>query len=150
MHEVPDSPAVLNHFGHCVTDLDRSVAFYCDLFGFVERRRMAVPDEPAAQLLGVGTPLGLTAAYLEKNGTTLELLSFNRPGNPPPRVRPFTEPGLTHMSFCVNDLAAACAQAEQLGGSVIDETDIGAAVFIRDPDGQPIELLPMAYRQMIE
>lgn len=146
---MPSSPAVLNHFGHCVTDLDRSSRFYCELFGFEEVRRITVPDDATSQLLSVEQPVGLSAAYLEKDGTTLELLVFDRPGNPPARTRPFTEPGLTHMSFCVDDLAATCEAAVGLGGSVVEGTDLGLAVMIRDPDGQKIELLPMAYRASI-
>ncbi len=148
---MPATPAVLNHFGHCVTDLDRSSRFYCTLFGFTETRRIQVPDDPTSRLLSVEKPVGLRAAYLEKDGTTLELLCFDRPGNPPARPRPFTEPGLTHMSFCVEDLAAVCAEVVELGGSVIEGTNVGGmAVMVRDPDGQPIELLPMAYRASIQ
>lgn len=146
---MPPSPAVFNHFGHCVTDLDRSSRFYCELFGFEETRRITVPDQATAQLLSVAEPVGLSAAYLEKDGVTLELLVFDRPGNPPARPRSFTEPGLTHMSFSVDDLAQTCRAASELGGSVVEGTDIGAAVMIRDPDGQKIELLPMAYRASI-
>lgn len=138
--------AVLNHFGHCVTDLDRSVRFYCQLLGFREKRRSAVPDGPTARLLGIAPPVGLTAAYLEKDGTVLELLAFDRPENPPARPRPFNEPGLTHMSFCVADLAAAKSEVERLGGEVLTGTDLGPAVMVRDPDGQPIELLAMELR----
>jgi glyoxylase I family protein len=141
--------AVLNHFGHCVTDLDRSARFYCELFGFEEQRRLAVPDEPTARLLGLDPPVGLTACYLEKDGTTLELLRFEREHNPPARHRPFNEPGLTHLSFCVEDPAATAARARELGGSEVDGTDIGTARFIRDPDGQPIELIVMAYRSTL-
>jgi catechol 2,3-dioxygenase-like lactoylglutathione lyase family enzyme len=137
---------VLNHFGHCVTDLERSIRFYTSLFGFVEKRRLTVPDTGTAELLGVEKPVGLTAAYLEKDGTTLELLWFDRPGNPPWRRRPINEPGLTHMSFSVPDMAATAAAAVELGGSLIEGSDIGVARFIRDPDGQAIELLTMAYR----
>jgi catechol 2,3-dioxygenase-like lactoylglutathione lyase family enzyme len=133
-----------------VTDLDRSSRFYCALFGFTETRRIEVPDDPTARLLSVDKPVGLRAAYLEKDGATLELLAFDRPGNPPARRRPFNEPGLTHMSFCVDDLTATCSAAVELGGSVIEGTELGGmAVMIRDPDGQPIELLPMAYRASI-
>jgi len=146
---VTETPAVFNHFGHCVTDLDRSVTFYTSLFGFVEKRRMDVPDQPTSKLLSVDPPVGLSAAYLVKDGTTLELLRFDRAGNPPARRRPFNEPGLTHLSFCVDDPAATCARAVELGGSVDEGTDVGAAVFIRDPDGQPIELIGMAYRSML-
>ncbi len=140
---------MFNHFGHCVTDLDRSSRFYCTLFGFTETRRITVPDDATARLLSVEKPVGLSAAYLEKDGTTLELLVFDRPGNPAARPRPFNEPGLTHMSFCVDDLAATCSAATDLGGSVVEGTDVGMAVMIRDPDGQTIELLPMSYRSSV-
>lgn len=146
----PADSAVFNHFGHCVTDLDRSSRFYCTLFGFEERRRMAVPDTPTSQLLSVEVPVGLNAAYLEKDGTTLELLRFERPGNPPPRHRPFNEPGLTHMSFCVDDPAGTGRRAVELGGSLVEGSDVGAAMFIRDPDGQAIELIAMAYRSTLQ
>jgi lactoylglutathione lyase len=147
---VSQSPAVLNHFGHCVTDLDRSVRFYCDLFGFTERRRMSVPDDATSQLLGIDKPVGLHAAYLEKDATTFELLWFDRPENPPVRRRPLNEPGLTHLSFCVDDPAETARRAVELGGSVVDGSDVGAAMFIRDPDGQPIELIVMAYRSTLD
>jgi glyoxylase I family protein len=143
------APAVFNHFGHCVTDLDRSARFYCTLFGFTEKRRLTVPDQPTSQLLAIDPPVGLTAVYLEKDGTTLELLYFDRPGNPPARHRPLNEPGLTHMSFCVDDPAATARQAVELGGSVVEGSDVGAAVFIRDPDGQAVELIVMAYRSTV-
>lgn len=143
------SPSAFNHFGHCVTDLDRSSRFYCGLFGFRETRRIEVPDAATSRLLSVPEPVGLSAAYLEKDGVTLELLRFDRPGNPPARRRPFNEPGLTHMSFCVDDPSATRRAAVELGGSVIEGTDIGAAVMIADPDGQPIELLPMSYRSSL-
>ena len=132
---------MLNHFGHCVTDLDRASRFYCELFGFEESRRITVPDQAAAPLLSLEPPLGLTAAYLQKDGATLELLAYaDRPGQPAALERRFDEPGLTHMSFCVEDLAETCRAAVDLGGSVVEGTDqAGMAVMIRDPDGQKIE-----------
>ena len=75
----------------------------------------------------------------------LELIHFDRPGNPPARSRVINEPGLTHLSFSVRDVAATAARVPEFGGEVLPETDIGAAVFVRDPDGQPLELLSMEY-----
>src|SRR5688572_26704353 len=101
--------AVINHVGLCVTDLDRSRRFYEAVLGFVHRRDLQVPDGPASRLLQVPAPVGLKAVYLERDGFVLELLSFDREGNDPRRPRTFTEPGLTHISFSVDDVAAACA-----------------------------------------
>jgi len=140
--------SAFNHVGHCVTDLARSRRFYEELLGFSFQRDLSVPDGPASQLLRVPAPVGMTAAYLERDGFVLELLHFDRHGNPPARERPFTEPGLTHLSFSVDDLAATCARVAELGGEVLTDTDLGGlAVMIRDPDGQLVELLPMSYRQ---
>jgi hypothetical protein len=38
-----------------------------------------------------------------------------------------------------------CERVADYGGEVLTETDVGAAVFIRDPDGQLVELLPLEY-----
>ncbi len=140
--------SAFNHVGHCVTDLARSRRFYEELLGFTFQRHLDVPDEPAARLLRVPAPVNMTAAYLERDGFVLELLHFDREGNAPARERSFTEPGLTHLSFSVDNVAATCARVAELGGEVLSDTDIGGmAVMIRDPDGQLIELLPMSYRQ---
>jgi catechol 2,3-dioxygenase-like lactoylglutathione lyase family enzyme len=137
--------ATVNHVGLCVTDLDRSRAFYQGALGFQHRSDLAVPDAPAATLLQVEPPVGLRAVYLERDGWVLELLHFDRPGNEAARPRPFTEPGLTHISFAVDDLASACTLVTEHGGEVLPKTEIpGMAVMVRDPDGQLLELLPRA------
>jgi lactoylglutathione lyase len=139
--------SAFNHVGHCVTDLAVSRRFYEEVLGFVHQRDLRVPDGPASRLLRVPEPVGMTAVYLERDGFTLELLRFDREGNAPRRERSFTEPGLTHLSFSVDDIAATCALVADLGGEVLEDTDMGGlAVMVRDPDGQLIELLPMSYR----
>lgn len=139
--------SAFNHVGHCVADIATSRRFYEELLGFTFQRDLRVPDAPASQLLRVPAPVGMTAAYLERDGFVLELLHFDRAGNAPVRERSFTEPGLTHLSFSVDDVAATCARVAELGGDVLTDTDLGGmAVMIRDPDDQLIELLPMSYR----
>ena len=60
------------------------------------------------------------------------------------------EPGLTHISLSVDDLDATLARVPEFGGEVVAGSNIGAGVFIRDPDGQLVELLPMAYRRQFD
>ena len=139
--------AVVNHVGLCVTDLDRSRRFYEAALGFTHQRDLAVPDGPASKLLQVPEPVGLRAVYLERDGFVLELLAFDRDGNAPRRERSFTEPGLTHLSFSVDDIPATCELVEEPGGEILTDTDMGGlAINVRDPDGQILELLPMSYR----
>ena len=139
--------SAFNHVGHCVADLERSKRFYEAVLGFSEQRALEVPDAPASKLLRVPEPVGLRAVYLVRDGFTLELLTFERPGNEAQRERSFTEPGLTHLSFSVEDIPAACVLVREHGGEVLEDTDMGgAAIMVRDPDGQLLELLPMSYR----
>ncbi len=133
----------MNHVGLCVTDAHRSRRFYEEVFGFTHRNDLTPEDRATSRLLQVPTPVGLTAIYLVLDGFVLELLHFDREGNDPERVRAFTEPGLTHLSFGVDDIAAACERVRANGGQVLEDTDLGGlAVMVRDPDGQLLELLP--------
>jgi catechol 2,3-dioxygenase-like lactoylglutathione lyase family enzyme len=142
-----DDP-VFNHVGQCVTDLDRTSRFYVELLGFEVDRRLEIPDAGSGPLLGVTPPVGLTALYLRRGDFQLELLHYDRPGNPPYRARELTEPGLTHLSFSVDELDATIDRVPELGGSIV--TRLPGAAFVRDPEGQLLELLPMAYRRQVD
>jgi catechol 2,3-dioxygenase-like lactoylglutathione lyase family enzyme len=143
--------SAFNHVGQCVADLERSKRFYCELFGFTLEREINPPDESSAQLMGLTPPLAMTAAYLVRDGLVLELLHYAAAGQTQPfRARTMNEPGLTHLSLSVDDIDEACARVPEYGGEVVAATHIGAAVFVRDPDGQLLELLPMAYRRHLD
>jgi lactoylglutathione lyase len=144
--------AVFNHLGQCVADLTRSRRFYEEVLGFEFWREIEPPDSPSDQLLRLPPPIGMTACYLRRDGLVLELLHFAGAGAQPgpARARSMNELGLTHISVSVDDLEATCRAVKAHGGAVLDDTNIGAAVFVRDPDGQLIELLPMAYRASVE
>jgi catechol 2,3-dioxygenase-like lactoylglutathione lyase family enzyme len=140
-----------NHLGQCVTDLERSKRFYCELLGFTFQREINPPDDMSAKLLGLDPPLGMTATYLVRDGLVLELLHFDAPGQTRPyERRGMNEPGLTHISLSVEDLEGLLAKIADYGGAVIADSDIGSGVFVRDPDGQLLELLPMEYRRRLE
>ena len=143
--------SAFNHVGQCVTDLERSKRFYCELFGFTFEREISPPDEGSAQLMSLTPPLAMTAAYLVRDGLVLELLHYAAAGQTRQfRARTLNEPGLTHLSLSVDDIADVCARVAEFGGEVVESSNIGAAVFIRDPDGQFVELLPMTYRTHLE
>jgi catechol 2,3-dioxygenase-like lactoylglutathione lyase family enzyme len=140
-----------NHVGQCVTDLERSKRFYCELFGFSLEREITPPDETSAQLMSLTPPLRMTAAYLVRDGLVLELLHYSAAGQTRPyRPRTMNEPGLTHLSLSVDDIDDVCNQVPAYGGEVVAGSNIGAAVFIRDPDGQLVELLPIVYRRHLD
>jgi catechol 2,3-dioxygenase-like lactoylglutathione lyase family enzyme len=143
--------SVFNHVGHCVADVARSRRFYEELLGFEFQREINPPDDPSAKLLGLEEPVGMTACYLGRDGFVLELLHYAGEGakSLPARQRVMNEPGLTHISVSC-DIDDICARIGEYGGEVLDDTNIGFAVMVRDPDGQLVELLPMAYRDSLE
>lgn len=136
---------MVNHLGHCVTDLERARTFYERVLGFEFWRQIEPPDTSSAVLLGLSEPLAMTACYLRLDGLVLELLHFAAPQHRrAPQRRAMDEPGLTHISVSC-DIDAVCALVSRYGGEVLADTHIGVGVFVRDPDGQLIELLPIAY-----
>jgi lactoylglutathione lyase len=138
---------IYNHTGQVVTDLERAKRFYQEVLGFEFWYEVTPPDDPSAKLLGLTPPLGFTAAYLTLDGFVLELLHYAAPdvtGAYQPRG--MSDPGLTHVSISVDDVRATAARAVEFGGQIVEGSDIGSAVFIRDPDGQLLELLPAAFR----
>jgi lactoylglutathione lyase len=140
---------VFNHLGHCVTDLERAKRFYVDLLGFEPEREIQPDDGLSSKLLRLPPPLGMTACYLRRDGLVLELLHYALAETQPARERAMNEPGLTHVSLCVDDVDGLLARVPDYGGTVLDDTNIGFGVFIRDPDGQLVEILPMSYRDSL-
>jgi catechol 2,3-dioxygenase-like lactoylglutathione lyase family enzyme len=141
--------STFNHVGHCVGDLERAKRFYVEALGFEPWYDLTLDDEPSDRLLRLKPPVGLQCIYLRRDGFVLELLHFAGAGVAPGHERVVNELGLTHISVSVDDIPATCARVVELGGEVLTDTDIGAAVFVRDPDGQLLELLTMGFRDTL-
>ena len=119
-----------------------------DVLGFELDRALQAPDEAAGPLaLGraAGQPhRGLPVPRIVR----ARAAALRPPGQPARPGRAFNEPGLTHISLSVEDMDGAVALVLERGGEVV--TDLMGAVVVRDPDGQLIELLPMAYRRALD
>ena len=139
--------AGFSHVGVCVSDLERSLAFYRDTLGFREVRRLDVSGDETETLLGL-QDVDLQAVFLELDGITLELLHYVSPGvRGAGEPRPMNALGLTHLSLRVPDLEAALQKLDSAGVRILRTTrvqnpDLGAeAVFVADPDGTRVELV---------
>lgn len=133
--------ARFSHVGQCVRDLERTRAFYVEVFGFEEVADLDVSGSSSATLLRLPEPVGLRAVYLKRDGLVLELLGFSEPEPPDPQARTMIEPGLTHISIAVDDLDETCAAVLAHGGQVLSESRLPSAIFVTDPEGQVVELL---------
>lgn len=135
----------VSHVGLRVRDLEASKRFY-EALGFLEAKRMTVPDKLAEGLLGLTPPIGFEAVYLRNDGFVLQLLTFS--GHPAPEAPEgsMVNAGLTHLSITVDDMAEAQAAASAAGGAVVADPGGGYACMLRDPEGQLIELVHSSVR----
>jgi glyoxylase I family protein len=136
----------LTHIGLCVSDIHRSVYFYCTALGFTEVGRLSVDDAASERLLDV-PGLVLELVYLDRDGFRLELLGYAAPGtvgDDTPRA--MNELGFTHLSFRVDDVDRLAVAAVAAGGSLMDERTVVFAggnrgLMLADPDGNLLELI---------
>jgi catechol 2,3-dioxygenase-like lactoylglutathione lyase family enzyme len=143
----------ISHFGLGVTDVEKSRAFYENVFGFEFDTEIQAEGDYVAQLMQLPTPCRVRAVLLVKDGFTLELLHTAEPGMTERRERVLNEPGLTHLNMRVTNAAEIREKVLQWGGTVVEPSvlpvmsgpELGAyseAMYVRDPDGQLIEVIP--------
>ena len=130
-----------------MSDLARSLRFYCEGLGFREASRLSVSGAETDALLGL-SDVKLEAVYLQRDGFVLELLHYAAPGVTGDRApRAMNALGLTHLSLRVADIDRVVQQLAAAGGQPLEPTRIdnprlGArAIFVLDPDGTRVELV---------
>jgi lactoylglutathione lyase len=109
-----------------VTDIEQSLAFYCEALGLKEMRRqespqgrftlvfLAAPDSPEAEIE----------------------LTYNWDSEAYDGGRNFG-----HLAFQVDDIYAACAKLQSNGVTINRPPRDGRMAFVRSPDGISVELL---------
>ena len=133
------------HTGLGVTDLARSVRFYCELLGFQPCRSLEMPADQVTDFLELKQPgADLKAVYLMMGDFQLELLLFDPTGGNRVRERKMNQVGLTHLSIGVDSVAAVLARLADFGGELVSSLGDKAAM-VRDPDGQYVEILEAVY-----
>jgi catechol 2,3-dioxygenase-like lactoylglutathione lyase family enzyme len=144
-----DIPA-FSHFGICVSDLERSLRFYCDALGFEKAESHEIGQEFARLMDFDG--VAVTSQFIRREATAIELLAFREPAPFGPRERrAVNQLGLTHLSFRVRDVAATAARIVALGGAVVESSrttvELGGTplefVYCTDPDGVRVELMDL-------
>jgi catechol 2,3-dioxygenase-like lactoylglutathione lyase family enzyme len=136
-----------SHVGICVSDLDRSLRFYCDGLGFevAERYDLDSTQMPGLDAsLEVPGPLTLVSQMIVNGSMKVELLHY--PGREAEGT-PSTSRGLlglTHLSFNVDKVDSAAARLVEHGGTILEHTRSDAGIvllFLTDPDGTRVELM---------
>jgi glyoxylase I family protein len=139
-----------SHVGVCVSDLDRSTAFYTRVLGFRELFTVELGPEVAPTMEIEGR---FTSRMLTRDDVRVELLHWIEPGWQGDRARrPMNQLGMTHLCFRVEDIEDLFVSAERFGGCAHRDTLSvmeGAGpnrgpvttVYLSDPDGVRIECI---------
>ena len=146
-----DAPGpAFSHFGICVSDLGRSLRFYCEALGFERAESHAIGSE-FARLMDLPDVM-VTSQFIRRGPTAIELLAFRDPAPFGDRQRrAVNQLGLTHLSFRVPDVAGTAARIVELGGAVVESSrttiDLGGSalefLYCTDPDGVRVELMDL-------
>jgi len=135
-----------------VSDLERSLAFYHEAFGFEINApmqiRKAAPGS-AAILKLTNSPEGTLFRNITTHSSgvdwNLELLEFANPDRHPPKFR-LQDPGATFLRLQVRDIDKVVAAALKNGGSIqslggrVMTMGREKAVMLKDPDGIFLEV----------
>jgi len=130
----------LEHVNLTVSDIERSIRFYRDLFGFKTRWQ----GHSAA---------GQPAAHVGDERCYVALFQAERSGR---MVVDMSAVGMNHFGFVVDDLDASREKLLGLGITPHHEADYepGRRLYFFDPDGIEVELVeydaPLAAGQRIE
>ncbi len=132
----------VHHVGTTVSDLDRAVEFYTEVFDLDVLDRFPASGEAFAT--GVGVPGGVGEfAHLDGDGIRVELVEYDPPGEEAV-AGSVNDRGAKHLGFGVDDVEAFY---EGLPADVdtVSEPQTSATgttiLFLRDPEGNLVEVL---------
>jgi catechol 2,3-dioxygenase-like lactoylglutathione lyase family enzyme len=141
------------HFGIVVSDLDGALAFYRDLLGLKEVRRMEESGTFIETVLAL-PDARVTTVKLEASpgGVQIELLQFHSHPAAAMAPRPAYELGPTHLALTVDDLDTLHRRMVAAGLPFLSppqrSVDGRARVaFCRDPEGTLLELVEVVSAQ---
>jgi lactoylglutathione lyase len=109
-----------------VTDLDRSIDFYCDKLGLVEVRRMEA-EAGRFTLVFLGTDVGAEALVELTYNWDAEELGGGR--------------NFGHLAYSVDNIYETCQRLMDGGVTINRPLRDGRMAFVRSPDQVSIELL---------
>ena len=141
----------IHHFGITVSDMERSLAFYTELFGLEVVSDREVVRDYVEQITAVpGAHQRLV--HLSGYGKRLELIEYKSPQGEP-RARPLPDAGSAHVCFLTDDLDAEVARLRVAGvvfrsaGPVTTTSGPnkgGRGIYVEDPDGNAVEVVQLA------
>lgn len=116
-----------------VTDLDKSLQFFCDIMGMVEVRRM---DHEAGRFTLVFLAASEDVEAAKAGGAPTVELTYNWDPEEYTGGRNFG-----HLAYAVKNIYETCAHLQSMGVTINRPPRDGNMAFVRSPDNISIELL---------
>lgn len=139
-----------SHVGITVSDFNRAVRFYWDVFGCPLVGVADTDPERVRTFFGVGAPAPrCTIGWIRvPGGGVLEIFEFQP--QRPPEPGPWNRVGLTHFCFDVRNTRKWYDYLKAKGVECVSEPEVSprghSFFFVKDPDGNLIELIDLGYK----
>ena len=135
----------IRHIGIVVSDLEKSIYFYRDLFGFRITRQMEESGDYIDKMLALSRVKVTTVKMTAPDGQMIELLKFHTHLNEQ-KPRDINNVGITHIAFAIDDLSDEYNRLKNEGVPFNSPPQLsldGCAkvAFCRAPEGIFIELV---------
>jgi len=144
----------IDHINIVVSDLERSLRFYCDVLGFKKTKEAHLEGAWIDRIVGLSGVKARAVFIVAPAGEPrIELLWYERPkGESPVENARANTIGLRHIALRVDDIGAMTAKLRGAdvavfsdpvrvpGGVVKFETGDKTLVYFLDPDGVILEL----------
>jgi len=122
----------ITHIGISVTDLDTSLRWYGEHFGFAETRRFEKPE------------FEIKGAVISDGKVSIEVLMPSVPWKrkvvPASLAEALRQCGTNHLALEVNDVTVCYERLRSAGAPLITEIIGGRFFFCMDPDGTLLEV----------
>ena len=141
--------AAMRHVGLTVSDLERSVSFWCGAFGFQVLDRHSIDATLVRTLTGVGARR-VDVAIVARQGFTIELLRYVGAEDAVHAANRPCDVAASHIAVAVDRIDAACAALRRLGCHVRGKSIVTAPLtgnrlaYLHDWDHHTIELVQIA------
>lgn len=132
-----------SHIGITVSNLERSLAFYRDILGFILEREVERSGEYIEKMVGM-PGAHLRTATLSGGGYRIELVEYLSPRGEPIKGR-LCDPAMIHLAFSTSNIHEIyeylTSNGVQFTAPPQQGPSGGYAAYFLDPDGITLELL---------
>lgn len=149
------TPSCSHHVALRVDSLERSVAFYRDVFDAVQMTLPKRYDGPVAKrIIGADQDVSYSLCHIRVGDGFMELFEFHEPRLPQTPIDHFAAK-IMHVGMHVEDAEAVAEKVMAAGGSrLMDEAimipDVGQVLTCLDPDNNVLELFEAPQHVVIE